>query len=359
MTLVTLILIPYLVVLALGVATAAPRIMHLRRQLAGRKRLDAERERLDAEDKSLKAEWKKLQSDKKSNHSGWTRVKSVFSSESREIVDSLDQREHAYYERVDAFNKRLAACKVDEAEVTRFMRERIAPTSSSNGLVRQVIRVDLAIEDLTGIQLWVVVTGVAWLIAVSLMTERLPYVPWGDEANPLLQESLRRIGWFESVQREIMTLSLVPSVVTVTYFLYAGLRHIMTDTRRRQLIANFQAPRLMLILYCVGMFLCSLACFASLTLLLEVWGLLGLKETPAAREISVIQTAGFYIWHTLNAIPLVDGVPEIIGWPAPRGYEYQRVQGLLWAFKVLILAPIGASVWLFIRYPSQSDRQLV
>ena len=60
-------------------------------------------------------------------------------------------------------------------------------------------------------------------------------------------------------------------------------------------------------------------------------------------ESRALASAGFYLWHFLDAIPLLDA-PDALRWSEPLVYEDPWVGALLVLFKLVIIVPIVAAL---------------
>jgi hypothetical protein len=87
----------------------------------------------------------------------------------------------------------------------------------------------------------------------------------------------------------------------------------------------------------VTYFVVSIGFFSSLTFVLHEHGSIDLIATRGT-ELFSGNVADFYLWHFLDAIPLLR-VTETLRWSVPITYEAVQVGMLLLAFKLFVIIP--------------------
>jgi hypothetical protein len=104
--------------------------------------------------------------------------------------------------------------------------------------------------------------------------------------------------------------------------------------------------------YSLGVLFLAILFFSSVTYAMTRSGAVRFTDAlmPAAGRVS-----DFYLWHFLDAIPLVD-VTRTLRWDEPLTYTSHRVGWLLLAFKVTVIVPVIAAFTGYWRYASQPAR---
>lgn len=117
---------------------------------------------------------------------------------------------------------------------------------------------------------------------------------------------------------------------------------VASPARRRRVFARLRGFGLLAPwLYSVGVLALAVIFFATTTFL--IWEGGGLTILPAGgTEVSPDVLLAFYLWHFLDAVPLLD-VNATLQWSAPATYDGAAVGWLLLGFKVLVIVPVIAA----------------
>jgi hypothetical protein len=94
--------------------------------------------------------------------------------------------------------------------------------------------------------------------------------------------------------------------------------------------------------------------FSSVTYLLVKNDLL--PWTPANQEITSSQIGNFYLWHFVDAIPLLK-VTSTLRWAEPLKYDNGAIGFLLLLFKIVVISPVIASFIWYRQYVAKEKKK--
>jgi len=120
---------------------------------------------------------------------------------------------------------------------------------------------------------------------------------------------------------------------------------IATERKRERFFNRFQRiGALAPVAYSLNLLFIAAMFFSSVTFVLSERGALRLSR-PSEATISPDTVLLFYIWHFLDALPLLN-VNETMHWSEPLSYESAWVGLMLLLFKLAVIVPvIGAFAW--------------
>jgi hypothetical protein len=103
------------------------------------------------------------------------------------------------------------------------------------------------------------------------------------------------------------------------------------------------------LIYSLNLLLISIQFFAVATFLLQESGNVSLT-LGSAQALSVDAVADFFLWHFLNAVPVLK-ITDTLLWDPPLTYDQPVVGLILLAFKISVISPvIAAFSWSWKRF---------
>jgi hypothetical protein len=109
------------------------------------------------------------------------------------------------------------------------------------------------------------------------------------------------------------------------------------------------------LVYSLNLLLISIQFFAAATFLLQESG--GVNLTlGSAKALSVDAVADFFLWHFLNAVPVLK-ITDTLLWDPPLTYDQPTVGWILLAFKISVISPVIAAFgWSWKRFRKAPTR---
>jgi hypothetical protein len=135
-----------------------------------------------------------------------------------------------------------------------------------------------------------------------------------------------------------------------------GFGVLTRNTRGREntlkLFARQGLPRMAIPLHLVVFGTLIIAWFSSTTFILYRRGVVDFLGSHPPQSPDEIMT--FYIWHLIDAVPLLD-ITQTLRWPPPISYLDSAVGALLLAFKIIFIVPVIALVIQYLRTPDDTQ----
>jgi len=121
------------------------------------------------------------------------------------------------------------------------------------------------------------------------------------------------------------------------------LMFIATQRRREKLFRFLErVGGLAPYVYCFNTFIIAALFFASLTYLMAGFDILSFTNpdgNPITSELSVAQLMDFFVWHFLDAVPLLK-INDTIRWKIGLTYESSAVGFIVLLFKIAVIIPV-------------------
>jgi len=129
--------------------------------------------------------------------------------------------------------------------------------------------------------------------------------------------------------------------------LAAAVALIATERTREWLFDCFQEKigRTTPFIYSLNLLMIALMFFSALTYILVERGVLKFCQT-AGTTVSQSTIADFYLWHFLDAVPLLK-VNETFHWKEPLTYDSGGTAFVLLLFKLVVIGPVIAAFALY------------
>ncbi len=109
------------------------------------------------------------------------------------------------------------------------------------------------------------------------------------------------------------------------------------------------------LVYSLNLLLISIQFFAVATFLLQESGSVTLT-LGSAQALSVDAVADFFLWHFLNAVPVLK-ITDTLLWDPPLTYDQSAVGWILLVFKISVISPVIAAFgWSWKRFRKVPER---
>ncbi|VVB90299.1 Cupin domain protein [uncultured archaeon] len=156
-----------------------------------------------------------------------------------------------------------------------------------------------------------------------------------------------------AVESASLTLQII--IITIFFCLMVFLIWVIATTNNRaKFIERIQKSGIWAVVYPVWVLFISIYWFTSLFYLLYENGLVDIKPIDQGYGVTFSKLQDFFLWHFLEAIPVFN-VPDTLLFKNPYIYIDHLSGWLLLAFKVVVIAPIIATILIAIESRKQPD----
>jgi hypothetical protein len=149
--------------------------------------------------------------------------------------------------------------------------------------------------------------------------------------------------WLNHLILEKLALSFQVVVFVIWGALLAGAIWLVATERKRESLFTWlqdKVGRFTPLVYSFNLLMIAMVFFSSVTYVFSAHGKLRFIGPPGSK-VSFESLEDFYMWHFLEAIPLLK-VNETLGWKPPVSYDSGLVGVVLLLFKLAVILPVIA-----------------